>query len=214
MDNFEVLLVTSPQHADQRLQWQWEAIHPRCTRPLPIWQKHRLEKALGGHLVQIPWASRASCLGPGTSNFWVCPKREIPQHLWETCASTLCSMCEHRWMVHLGCCKLVLSSSTLGCRGPASVISNGNCHCGADNKREVLSFTLGDFVTTETEALFHKTFKFYSSEIVHPNILRKMLTDSLLKSCIYCDCHWCKHCHKKAAHQCKPQAVEKLLQVL
>lgn len=105
---FEVLPVTSPQYADQRLQWQWEAVHPRCTRPLPIWQKHRLEKTLGGHLVQIPWASRASCLGPGTNNFWVCPKREIPQHLWETCASTLCSVCEHKWMVHLGCCKLVL----------------------------------------------------------------------------------------------------------
>lgn len=67
----------------------------------------RLERTLGGHLVQIPWASRASCLGPGTSSFWVCPKMEIPQRLWETSrASTVCSMHEHKWMLHLGCCKL------------------------------------------------------------------------------------------------------------
>lgn len=68
-------------------------------------------------------------------------------------------------------------------------------------------------MTTETEVLFHKTFRLCSSETVHPNILRKMLTDIILKSCTYSDWHGCKHCHKKAAHWCKPQAVEELLHV-
>lgn len=104
------------------------------------------------------------------------------------------------WMSKVDCASWMLQArnpnSTLVCRDQP-VISNGNCHCRAVDKTEVLNFTLGDFVATETEVLFHKTFEFYFSEIVHPNILRRMLTDSLLKSCMYSDCHWCKHCHKK-----------------
>lgn len=98
-------------------------------------------------------------------------------------------------------------NSALGARGQPLLYLMGTAICGADDKTEVLSFALGYFMTIETEVLFHKTFIFYSSEIVHPNMLRKMLTDSLLKDCICSDCHWCRHCHKKAAHRCKPQAV-------
>lgn len=74
----------------------------------------RLERTLGGHLVQIPCASRASCLGLGTNSFWICPKREIPQHLWETYASVARSMHEQKWMLHLGCCKSEISILPLG----------------------------------------------------------------------------------------------------
>lgn len=112
-------------------------------------------------------------------------------------------MHEHKWMLHLGCCKLEIPILPW-MQGASLLYLMGTAICGADDKTEVLSFTLGCLVTIETEVLFHKAFAFYSSEIVHSNILRKMLTDSLLKDCICSDCHWC---HKKAAHRCKPQAV-------
>ena len=88
-------------------------------------------------------------------------------------------------MVVLGCCKSESPILPLGAEGPASVISNGNCHCGAVDKAQVLNFTLDYFVITETIVLFHKMFKLYSSENVDPKILRKMLIGGLLQRCMH-----------------------------